>query len=148
MRLLMETWELAAREGVRDTIARYAHLVDAGRIDEVADLFTPDGVLEANDLPPAAGRDAIRAFLGGTKSRLAASTTRPWIRHHVSSVLVEVEDPTTATARAYFFALTERGPDHWGRYRDRLVLHERRWRFAHRRVRTDGAAAGGWVGTR
>ena len=76
----------------------------------------------------------------------AAATTRPWIRHHVTSVLVEVESPTAATARAYFFAITERGPDHWGRYRDRLLLHEGRWRFAHRRVRTDGAAAGAWAG--
>jgi hypothetical protein len=138
----LETWELVAREQVRETIARYAHLVDRGRIDELLELFTPDGVLEANDLPPARGREAIRAFLGGTKERLAAAATAPWIRHHVSSVEIRVESPTAATADSYFLAITERGPDHWGRYRDRLVAVDGRWCFAHRRVRVDGRAIG------
>ena len=144
----MGTWELLAREQIRDTVARYAHLVDAGRFDELVALFTPDGVLEANDLPPAAGHEAIRAFLGGTKARLAAATAHPWIRHHVASVLIDVESPEAATARSYFLAITERGPDHCGRYRDRLVLHEGRWRFRHRRVRTDGAGPDAWAGRR
>lgn len=141
----METWELVAREHIRETIARYAHLVDRGRIDELLELFTPDGVLEANDLPPARGREAIRAFLTGTKDRLAAASTRPWIRHHVSSVEIRVESPTAAMADSYFLAITERGPDHWGRYRDRLIAVDERWGFAHRRVRTDGRAAGSFT---
>ena len=141
----MEPWELAAREEIRETIARYAHLVDRGRFDELLLLFAPDGVLEANDLPPARGRDAIRVFLAGTKDRLAAASTRPLIRHHVSSVEIHVESPTAATVESYFLAVTERGPDHWGRYRDRLVVSEGRWCFQHRRVRTDGRVAGSFT---
>jgi len=38
--------------------------------------------------------------------------------------------------------VTERGPDHWGRYRDRLVVRDGRWLFAHRRARADGYAPG------
>ena len=142
----METWELIAREGIRDTIMAYAHLVDRGRIDELLALFTPDGILHANDLPPACGHEAIRAFLGGTKARLAAETARPWIRHHVSSLRIDVIGHDTATAVSYFLAITERGPDHWGRYRDRLVAAGGRWRFAERRVRTDGHAPDSWAG--
>jgi hypothetical protein len=44
-------------------------------------------------------------------------------------------------ARSYFFVITERGPDHWGRYRDELVRHDARWLFQHRVVRLDGRAA-------
>ncbi|HJQ82688.1 MAG TPA: nuclear transport factor 2 family protein [Candidatus Binatia bacterium] len=127
---------------IQDTIVRYAHLVDRGRIDELLELFAEDATLEAGDAPPAHGRAAIRAFFTATGERLAAATARPMIRHHVSSVLVTMETPDAATADSYFLAVTERGPDHWGRYRDRLVRREGRWVFQHRRVRVDGRAAG------
>ena len=56
----MELWELAAREAIRETVARYAHLVDRGRIDELVDLFVEDGVLEAGTArPPRAGRPSV-----------------------------------------------------------------------------------------
>ena len=136
----MELWELTARELVRDTIARYAHLVDRGRLDEVAALFTEDAVLEAGDEPPAHGRAAIRALFAGVGARLAAGG-RARIRHHVSSIAIAFADPWTATAESYFLAVMETGPDHWGRYRDRLVLRDGRWLFMHRRVRVDGRVA-------
>ena len=136
----MEPWELLAREAIRDTIARYAALVDRGRFDELVALFTADATLEAGDLPPAQGRDAIRALLQVVGTRLAAAESRPYIRHHVSSVVIDVESPSAARASSYFLAVTPRGPDHWGRYRDRLVPVGVRWLFQHRRVRTDGRA--------
>jgi len=137
----MELWELTARELVRETVTRYAHLVDRGRIDEVIGLFTEDGTLEAGDRPPVHGRDAIRAFFLDTKGRLAAAATRPLIRHHVSNLVIDVTGPDTADARSYFLAITERGPDHWGRYRDQLVRIGERWLFTSRLVRVDGRAA-------
>ena len=143
----MEVDELVAREAVRELVARYAHLVDRGRIDELVLLFTADATLEANDLPPACGREAIRAFLGDTKTRLAAATARPLIRHHVTNLTIDVTGHT-ATAAAYFLVVTERGPDHWGRYRDRFVRGDGQWWFQHRRVRTDGHVPGSWVNRR
>ena len=137
----MESWELIARELVRATVMRYVHLVDTGKLDELVELFTEDATLEAGDLPPATGRAAIRALFLDTRTRLAAATTRPLIRHHVSSLEVDVLGPASASARSYFLAVTERGPDHWGRYRDRLVQADGRWLFQHRRVRTDGRTA-------
>ena len=137
----MESWELTARELVRVTVMRYVHLVDTGKLDELLELFAEDATLEAGDLPPATGRAAIRALFLDTRTRLAAATTRPLIRHHVSSLEVDVLGPTCATARSYFLAVTERGPDHWGRYRDRLLQVDGHWLFRHRRVRTDGRAA-------
>ena len=135
----MEPWEPAARDAIRETLARYAHLVDRGRLDETAALFAEDAVLEAGDEPAARGREAIRAVFAGAGTRLAAGG-RTRIRHHVSSVTIAFEDAWTATVESYFLAITDRGPDHWGRYRDRLVLRDGRWLFAHRRVRVDGRA--------
>jgi 3-phenylpropionate/cinnamic acid dioxygenase small subunit len=141
----MEMWELEAREQIRDTIARYAYCVDGGRFDDLVALFTPDGVLEVEGEPAHRGRDAIRAFVTDTGHDLAAGTGEPRIRHHVSNVLIDLEGPDRSRARCYFLAVTDRGADHWGRYLDALVRTDDAWRFAHRRVRTDGAAPGSWV---
>jgi len=142
----MEHWELVAREGIRETVARYAHLVDSGRFDELVALFTEEAVLEAADLPPARGRTAIAALFRGTGERLAATaTSRPLIRHHVSNLTIDISGPA-ADARSYFLAITERGPDHWGRYRDRLAYVGGHWLFMSRVVRVDGRAAGSVFG--
>jgi uncharacterized protein (TIGR02246 family) len=144
----MDLWQLAAREAIRELVAAYAHAADSGRFDEVAGLFTADGVLETPDHVEHRGREAIRAFLGGTGQALARATTVPIIRHHLSNLSVAVTGPDDATGAAYFFVVTERGPDHWGRYRDRYTRDEEGWRFAHRRVRLDGYAPGGWAAER
>ena len=143
----MESWELAAREGIRDTIAQYAHYADSGRFDALAALFTADGVLEIPD-HVLSGRAAIRAFLSDMRSNLATTLAAPLIRHHVSSVAIIVSGQDRAEARSYFLAITAAGPDHWGRYRDELVLVGDRWLFRRRRVRRDGFAAGSWVAAR
>jgi hypothetical protein len=144
----VELWELAARELIRETIARYAHFADSGRFDELATLFAPAGVLEVGDEPPLAGREAVRDYLDGVGVQLADATTVPLIRHHTSSVTIDVVGADEARARCYFLAITEHGVDHWGRYRDAFVRIDGEWLFAHRRVRTDGRTPGGWAAGR
>ncbi len=143
----MELWELIAREGIRETIGRYAHYADGGRFDELADLFTADGVLEIPG-QVITGRDAIRTFLDGTKANLAATMSQALIRHHVSSLSITINAPDRAEAVSYFLAITAAGPDHWGRYRDDLVPTGDRWLFRRRRVRRDGYAPSSWIAAR
>lgn len=144
----MEPWELVAREEIRELVARYAHCADGGRFDELAELFAEDGELRIDGREPLRGRDAIRAFLGATRDDLRASPAVRSLRHHVSSVRIEVAAPGAATGASYFLVVSDRGPDHWGRYRDRYVARDERWRFAERRVRVDGAAPGSWATAR
>src|SRR5262249_23921953 len=115
----VEPWELIAREQIRDLVSEYAHCADGGRFDQLVALFAPAGVLETPAGHAHSGREAIRAFLGGTKTDLAAATTAGWIRHHVSTLRLALTSASEASGSAYFFVITERGPDHWGRYRDR-----------------------------
>jgi uncharacterized protein (TIGR02246 family) len=144
----METWELVARERIRDLVAAYAHLADGGRFDELLQLFTEDGILHGGDAPPAQGRDAIRAFLTGTGADLREVTPVALIRHHVSNLRIEMVSPDEARGVAYFLVVTDRGPDHWGRYRDVYARHDDRWLFRHRRARLDGFAPGSWTAER
>jgi len=138
-------WQVAARDAIRELVAAYTHCGDGGRFDEFCVLFAPDGVLELDGGRLFAGRDAIRAFVGGTGESVRGSGERAFIRHHVSSVQITVEDADHATGASYFFVVTQRGPDHWGRYRDRYVRDGERWLFAQRRVRVDGTAPGSWA---
>jgi hypothetical protein len=133
----MESWELVARELIRETIARYAHLVDRGLLDELVGLFTEDATLEAGDAPPARGRTAIRDVFAGTGTRLAAAT-RPLIRHHVSNVLIEVDGTERAAASSYFVRLHGARPGPLGPLPGPLRSPGERWLFQHRRARADG----------
>jgi hypothetical protein len=144
----METWELIARELIREVVASYAQFVDSGRFDDVVALFTVDGVLEVKGREPAVGHEGLHAFFRGVGTDLAATTTSRLIRHYTSNLSIDVVSQKEATARCYFLAVTEIGVDHWGRYRDRLVAAGDRWLFAHRTVRTDGTVPGAWAESR
>jgi hypothetical protein len=140
----VKLWELAAREQVRDTLGRYTHAADRGRSADVADCFTVEGVLDVGQLGGRwEGRAQIITELDAVAAQLAEKGDTPGlVRHHVSSVLIEFPEPTEASVRSYFLVLTSIGPDHWGRYLDRLEPDGDRWRFTERRVQVDGHAAG------
>lgn len=136
---------MSAEESIRRVVNAYVLRVDAGRIDDVIALFTPDGVLEIVGQARHEGHAAIRAMFERGVEHLASSEATPRIRHHITSHLIEVDGPTDARSTCYWLAVVgAHGVDHWGRYADQLVVHDGEWRFAHRRIYLDGAVAGGW----
>ena len=140
----MEAWEVVARAAIQHTVASYVRFADTGHSEELAALFTPDGVLRT-DGGEVAGPAAITAFLEDAKRSLAADPRGAGrIRHHVSSVYVTFPTPTEAQASSYFLAVTAVGPDHWGRYRDRLTRVGDEWRFSQREAAVEGHAPGSW----
>src|ERR1700742_3575755 len=70
----VETWELVAREQIRDTLARYNWAGDGGRVDDLAATFCLDGVLEIRGVRSLRGRSEIAGFLSGVTGDLAATT--------------------------------------------------------------------------
>lgn len=142
----MERTELIAREGIRDLLGRYTWAGDAGRVADVADCFTTDGVLDLGDHGGVLeGRDAIADELTAVVARAAEAAEAPSpVNHHVSSIAITMADPTSATVRSYFAVHTDQGLDHWGRYRDDVVMDpsDGHWRFARRTVRVTGFAPG------
>ncbi|MCV7348747.1 nuclear transport factor 2 family protein [Mycobacterium parmense] len=140
----MQTWELIAREQIRDTLARYNWSGDAGRLDELAATFSADGVLEVRGRDSLRGRPAIAAFLGGVAGGLAAAAgdpgIKPVVRHNLTNVLFTALTPARAQVCSYFTVVTHVGLDHFGRYRDILVPGGQTWLIKHRKVTTDWAA--------
>jgi hypothetical protein len=137
----MDDWERVARERIRDTYAAYTHSGDRGRIEDLAETFTEDGVLHIADREPAAGRAAIIAVLSNVVAdgaNLRPEAGRPrYVRHFVANIRFDEITPEQARTSAYFLVVTDDGPDHWGRYRDTLVPAEDRWLLSERFVRVD-----------
>ncbi len=134
-------WELAAREHIRDTLARYNWSGDAGRLDDLAETFCADGVLEIRGFEPLCGRSEIVAFLGSVTGKVAVSAdVKPIVRHNVANMLFTELTRDRAQVSSYFAVVTHIGLDHIGRYRDTLVPAGDTWLIKHRKVSTDWAA--------
>lgn len=146
----MDTWQLEAREQIRDLLARYTWAGDRGRIADLSELFSARGALDMGDHGGRLeGPAAIRAGLQQVADRLAAAGPGGGpiglVQHHVSSVLVSDVSGAGARVRSYYAVHTAIGLDHWGRYLDRLELEIGRWRFAERVVLVDGVSPGSLV---
>ena len=137
----MELWEVVARESIRDLVARYNANGDSGRFDQVLELFAPDAVMEIVGEPPMVGHDEIRTIFTGARDRAEWGERPVYLRHVTGTHQIDLVDETSATGRCYYFVLTAVGLDHWGRYLDEYRVVDDRWRFARRRVHTDGRSA-------
>jgi ketosteroid isomerase-like protein len=135
----MEPWETAAREEIRELVARYTHLGDSGKIEELVALFEPDAIFEADTAPePLQGRTAIAGLLGGLAEDHGGEAGQTYMRHNVSNLTIQFESQSVATGAAYWFVISDHGLWRWGRYRDTYRREGAGpWLFARRRVRAD-----------
>ncbi|MGO8870044.1 MAG: nuclear transport factor 2 family protein [Acidimicrobiales bacterium] len=135
----MELWELAARESIRDLVARYNANGDAGRFDQVVELFAPDAVMEIGDgLPPRVGREQIRTIFTSVRDGVRYEDRPVYLRHNTSTLQIDLADEDSAKSRCYYVVITDVGLDHWGRYVDEFKKVDGVWRFVTRRVTIDG----------
>lgn len=146
----MDLPELLAREGIRDTVARYAHAGDGGKLTELAECFAPDGTLEIKGRSTATGRDAIVAMLGAASAEPPPTSpgAKFFQRHIVADLVFDSITPQRIGTRAYFVVFGPDGADHWGRYRDVFVPVGDRWLLAHRLVAVDTTAPGSFLAAR
>ena len=133
----MDLDELVAREEIRDLVARYNANGDAGRYEQVLELFAPDAVMDVSGTEYR-GRDEIATIFSGAASDFSAQEGFRYVRHATTTHQIDLTGPTSAEGRLYFFVVMAHGLDHWGRYRDRYAVVDGRWRFEHRRVVVDG----------
>ena len=144
----MDIEELAAREAIRDLVARYNANADTGRFREVAELFARDAVMQFADRT-IEGRAAIDAMFRETKERVEESAPKgatPHLRHFTATLQIDLDLPHRARSRCYFQVLMAHGLDHWGRYVDEFVRQEGTWLFARRQVSVDGRVEGSAFG--
>jgi uncharacterized protein (TIGR02246 family) len=139
----VEPFEIAARESIRDLVARYNANGDSGRFDAMLALFAEDATLELEG-ERLQGRPAIRAFFERVAERTGAGRTAAFVRHFTATHQIDVLSEREARGRCYYAVLTERGLDHWGLYIDEYRQLDGRWLFQRRKVTMDAAVPGGW----
>lgn len=143
----MDEFEPRALEAIRYTLATYNWCGDNGDYEGYVATFAPDAVLEIKGGGAYHGHPGIRRALdtafGATPEELALRRQIGGrFSHHVSSVRIQLVSATEALSWSYFQVIGKSGPDHWGRYTDRLVPVGTQWLLAHRRVSIDGHSPG------
>jgi uncharacterized protein (TIGR02246 family) len=123
-------------EEIRATMARYAMLLDDGRFEEWADLFTEDAQFHVMGQTQH-GRADIQAWI------TQAQPPKRRGKHVLANSLIEVDGwGGTATAWTdYIFVAQDGTVTSQGRYHDRLERGgDKRWRFTLREIvfRGDG----------
>jgi uncharacterized protein (TIGR02246 family) len=122
---------MSDKDEIRELLARYCFALDADRFEEMAALFTPDGVWETA-FGTGSGRDGIVV-----QARSIATGPRPRRVHLTTNIVIEL-DRDTARARSNW-ALVQNSPDgptigSGGAYADRLVKIDGQWFFKHRTI--------------
>lgn len=140
----MQSWELIARESIRDIVVRYNSNGDSGRIDAMMKLFAPDATLEVPGHSLLVGLEAIRDFFAGVFEPGETAFELKSLHHHTATHQVDLLDEQHAAGRCYFTVYTQIGLDHWGRYIDEYRQSDGVWKFQSRRVCVDGFSPGGW----
>ena len=120
---------MSDKEEIRELLARYCFALDAERFEEMAALFTPDGVWETA-FGTGQGRAGIVA-----QARSIAAAPRPRRVHLTTNIVIEL-DGNIATSRSNWVLIqnSANGPvvGSGGAYFDRLAKVDGRWLFSHR----------------
>jgi len=128
----MKLEEMLAREAIRYTISRYNSAIDRGAYAELAEVFTPDGIMAFGGQARLQGHAKIIAAMTHGAQKRGAFEAKNFQRHLLGNSIINVVDERTARSVHYILVITELGVDHSGVYVDDFVKSADRWLIAHR----------------
>ena len=114
--------------GIRRLLAMYCQLLDDGRFDEWIELFTDDIEFVVMGMHKH-GHAELRGFIEPSQQADARG------KHMISEPWIEIESAGQATATTDFAWVSKQGAvGQSGRYHDRIVDDDGRWRFRRREI--------------
>jgi hypothetical protein len=119
--------ELADIEGIRRTIAQYAHFCDDGQFDEWGQLFTDDATFSVLG-EDHEGRAAAQAFI----EKVQGPEQRG--KHICVNSVIDLDGDRARAWTDYIFIDKTKAITSAGRYHDTLVRDDERWCFRARRI--------------
>lgn len=145
----LDLQQLEDRIAIEDCLKRYAHLIDSGQPERVAEaVFSDDADVNLGGIA-VVGREAIHATLTGMMGAMAG------VAHNITNILIDIRgDEAEALSRItgwHWFAGPDADPFRpadlvaVGGYQDRLRRTPAGWRIAHRRGMNFGTGVG--IGT-
>jgi hypothetical protein len=133
---IMSLEQAIAREGIRDTLARYNIAGDGRDLAAFVATFTDDAVYESA-MFRCEGRADIETYLQGAWSAKPKGPTARFRRHNLTTCQIDLIGPTTAKSLTYYFVVSDLGPEHSGYYVDQWREGHGRWLMSHREVWMD-----------
>ncbi len=125
--------ENAEKNAIREVMATYCFRLDAGDMDGMAALFTPDGVWET-DFGKGAGRAGIAEH---GRSLRAHGNPRPRAVHLCTNIVIDLQGDTASVLSNWTTVQnSEAGPKigSAGGYIDKMVKQNGQWLFVHRKI--------------
>ncbi|MET7729816.1 nuclear transport factor 2 family protein [Streptomyces sp. NPDC005402] len=120
---------LEDRLAVTELIALHGHLVDAGALERLFEVFTADVVYDLSDF----GQGELTGLAAIKEAALALGAGNP-VAHHVTNVVVEEVTDDRVHARSKGLAVMADGSCGSVTYEDTVVRVGAEWRISHRRV--------------
>lgn len=126
------------RAAIADLIHQYGHLVDAGELDRLGELFAPDVTHDLYDFAhgTVTGVDAIRSVA------LAVGDANP-VGHHVTNLVLTEQADGQVRARSKGIGIMADGTCGSVVYDDLIVSYGNGWRIRHRKIVVRRAPLGG-----
>lgn len=121
--------ELVDRQAITELIFAYCECFDRNDPAGIAELFTPDAIIDYNpDTPNITGAEVAATVAKGLRDTFAATS------HHVSNVTITFESDSAARSLCYVDAwhrYHDGSPDGflWGRYLNRYRRTGSGWRI-------------------
>jgi hypothetical protein len=125
----MVTLSVEDRLAVTELISLHGHLIDAGAMERLHELFTPDVVYDVSHLGGGmlTGIDAIR------EAGLALGADNP-VAHHVTNIVINRIDDDHVAAWSKGLGIRTDGTVGSVVYKDIVVRTQMGWRISHRAV--------------
>lgn len=162
----MSTEQWLARSEIQHLVTSWT--VSCDRDAPVDWVWTEDAVVLAPGGVRIEGRNNVMGrFTGGTYSYTTRASTvpvttdqppvtpvgvdgvKPWLRHNLTTMLIEFEGSDRATGLIYFIVISAAGPIGSGRYEDEYRKVDGVWCIAKRKTRLEYVPAGKqWGGAR
>jgi uncharacterized protein (TIGR02246 family) len=122
---------MSEKDEIRELLARYCFALDEERFDDMAALFTEDGVWETA-FGTGTGREGIAA-----QARSISTPNRPRRVHLTTNIVIDFEDDTAHVRSNWLlFQNAASTPEigSGGSYYDVVAKVDGQWRFRHRRI--------------
>lgn len=132
---------LEDREAITTVINNHGHLVDAGELERLNELFTEDVIYDVSDL----GGGVLTGLAKITEAALALGPGNP-VGHHVTNIVIDSIDGDEARARSKGLGINADGSCGSAVYHDELRRLDGRWLITHRRVLARRSPLGGRTG--
>ncbi|WP_261564401.1 nuclear transport factor 2 family protein [Frankia gtarii] len=126
------------RTAVTDLIHEYGHLIDAGKLDRLAELFTADATYDLVDF----GQGTLTGVAAIRAAALALGEANP-VGHHITNVVLTEQADGRVRARSKGIGIMADGTAGSVLYDDLIVRDGSTWRISHRTIVARRAPLGG-----